>query len=101
MYRFGNNADNREPKVSRISIVIGGNMTRQNPRIFRQNIAPVQMSRADHLEAYRGLLDVNPDYPLGRYCYERNISVKDRQWMKLKIEAIQANHQANLKASLC
>lgn len=61
---------------------------RQIPRIYRQNIRPIPMDREAHIDAFRGLKDVDPDLTLGRYCYERGLGSDVEGWMQFQMVVV-------------
>lgn len=54
---------------------------RQIPRLYRQNIRPVIMNREAHLDAFRGMRDLEPGLTIDKYCFDYNVSLEDREWM--------------------
>gem|GEM_PF-2570450 len=39
------------------------------------------MNREAHLDAFRGMRDLEPGLTVAKYCFDYNVSLDDREWM--------------------
>ena len=39
------------------------------------------MNREAHLDAFRGMRDLEPGLTIDKYCFDYNVSLEDREWM--------------------
>ena len=56
----------------------------------------IERTREQHLDLFRDLHDDNPDYTVGRYSFEHDVSQKDHDWIARRYADIRANHAASL-----
>ena len=40
------------------------------------------MNREAHLDAFRGMRDLETGLTIDKYCFDYNVSLKDREWIE-------------------